>query len=294
MEFRFGIDQSVLDVPVYIQNSLNRLRYAGYKVGPSCRFEIYRNKFSRLYLNAIRTQNYSLNNSDQEELLFGYKDYWELKGISESNIILSSTNKAVKDEINNIFSGGILEGKDPKPWNYQFQFNLSSIFEHSGFQVELLEPDFIFGHKGRKYSVAAKRLISKNSIQANIEKAEAQIKLTDNYGFIALSLDKIFKDFNEVITIDDADKSIRKANEIILNIIREDFLAGYFGRRDSQVLGIIAYVSFPYFLKSRKPMFELGYTSYLMFLPTREQDSSGWNEVIEISQGLRRINMKMT
>lgn len=47
-----------MNVPVYIENLLNRLRYAGYKVGPSCRFEIYRNKFSRLYLNAIRTRKY--------------------------------------------------------------------------------------------------------------------------------------------------------------------------------------------------------------------------------------------
>ncbi|MGU3470744.1 hypothetical protein ACLBWT_06220 [Paenibacillus sp. D51F] len=252
---------------------------------------MYKNKFNNLYLQSISSQDYSLCKSAQEELLFGYKDYWELVRISESNTILSTTDKKVRDEIVNIFSGGILEGKDPKPWNYQFQYNLSSIFEHSGFQVELTEPDFVFEYRGKKYSVAAKRLISKNGIQVNIEKAERQLKSSDNYGFIALSLDKFFMDSNEIITVKDADRTIRKANEIIQSILREDFLASYFGRRTNQVLGILACVSFPYFLESDKPLFELGYTSYLMFLPIKEPDSSEWNEVIEISEKLHLINI---
>lgn len=135
---------------------------------------------------------------------------------------------------------------------------------------------------------------SKNNIQSNIEKAEEQIKLTDNYGFIALSLDKIFKESNDIITLSDPDTSIRKANEIIQSIIREDFLSGYFGRRNNQVLGIIACVSFPYYLRSEKPLFELGYTSYLMFLPIQQPDTSEWNEVIEIGDQLHKIRINVS
>lgn len=109
-----GIDQSIVNVPYYIKGSLDRLRYFGYKIDPSCRFELYKNKFERLYIRTIINEQYSVNESVQEELLFGYKDYWELLRISESKAILTSTDKIIRDEINNIFSGGILEGyKNP-------------------------------------------------------------------------------------------------------------------------------------------------------------------------------------
>ncbi|MGK9250642.1 hypothetical protein [Paenibacillus humicus] len=289
MNYIIGINQSVSQVPVNIENSLARLRLSGYKVNESCRFELYKKKFRKLYLNSISKKDYSIDKIAQKELLYGYKDYWELVRISDSNTILSSKEKKVRDEVVNIFSGGILEGKDPKPWNFQFQYNLSSLFEQSGFQVELAEPDFVFEYKGKKYAVAAKRLISKNQIQSNIEDAERQLTSSNNQGFLALSLDKIFMNFNEIISVNDADKTIRKANEIIHSIIREDFLVSYFERRTDQVLGIIACVSFPFILNSDKPLFELGYTSYLLFLPINEPDSTEWNEVLEIGDKLHNI-----
>ncbi|WP_168124053.1 hypothetical protein [Paenibacillus sp. HB172176] len=287
----FGIDQSVLKVPRTIENSLRRLRRFGYRIDSASRFEIYKTKFNKLYLESIMNQKYMLEDNVQEELLYGYKDYWELIRISESKTILTSMDKSVRNEINNIFNGSILECKDSKPWNFQFQYNLSSIFEHSGFKVDLKEPDFVFRYKGKTYSVAAKRLISKKGIQANLEKAEEQISKTENYGFIAISLDKIFRDSNRIITLSDPDKSVREANEIIQNILAKDFVTGHFGRRSSQILGIIAYISFPYYSTSDKPLFELGYTSYIMFLPINEPDSPEWNEAVEISDQLHKLEI---
>lgn len=290
----FGIDQNVLKVPSTIENSLRRLRYFGYRIDSASRFELYKSKFNKLYLGSILKQKYTLEDIVQEELLYGYKDYWELVRISESKSILTSVDRTVRTEINTIFNGNILESNDSKPWNYQFQYNLSSIFEHSGFAVELKEPDFIFKHKGRTYSVAAKRLISKKGIQANLEKAEKQIIDSEDYGFIAISLDKIFRDYNRIITLTDADQSVRAANEIIQNILSKDFVTGYFSRRSSQILGVIAYISFPYYLTSEKPLFELGYTSYVMFLPINEPETPEWNEVIDISNQLHSMEMKNT
>lgn len=83
--------------------------------------------------------------------------------IAGSNNIFDCTDQSVRSEINNIFSGGIIEGNDTKACNYQFQYYLSTIFEKSGYKVTSSEPDFIFEYKGKKYSVAAKRLNSKNN-----------------------------------------------------------------------------------------------------------------------------------
>ncbi|WP_044479532.1 hypothetical protein [Paenibacillus antibioticophila] len=290
----YGKSQSVFDVPININISLNLLRMYGYKIDKFSRFELFKNKFDSHYIKSILNKQYSVEDSIKHELLYGYKDYWEMLTISQSTNILFVTDKGIKDEIKNIFSGGVLEGKDSRPWDYQFQYHLSSLFEQSGLKVKLQEPDYVFEYRGREYSVAAKRLNSKNNIQANIEKAEKQIKQFDNYGFIALSLDKIFKEANPIVRLTNPESSIRRANEIIQNIIREDFLEGYFGRRTDQILGIIASISFPYFLDSDKPLFELGYSSYLMFLPIQPPGTAKWNEVIEIGEKLQNFKIHIT
>ncbi|MBD8496902.1 hypothetical protein [Paenibacillus arenosi] len=290
----YGKDQSVFDVTLNLNISLNLLRMYGYKIDTQSRFQLFKNKFNSHYISSILNKQYSVKDSIKRELLYGYKDYWELLTISQSRNILAATDSGIRNEIKHVFSGSILEGKDSRPWDYQFQYHLSSLFELSGLKVTLQEPDFSFEYKGRKYTVAAKRLNSKNSIQANIEKAENQIKQFDNYGFIALSLDKIFKETNPIVRITNPESSLRKAKEIIQNIIREDFLESYFGRRTNQILGIIACISFPYFLESEKPLFELGYTSTIMFLPIQPPDTAEWNEVLEIGEKLQNFKIHIS
>ncbi|OME81221.1 hypothetical protein BK122_17455 [Paenibacillus pabuli] len=291
----YGIDQEVRKVPLMIEKALNQLRSHNYSIHSNCRFEEYKKRTFNNYINAIASKNYEMINENYKNVLQGYKDYWELITIANSKNVLSCTDKTVRSEIQSIFSGGIIENnKDTKPWNYQFQYYLSSIFERSGLQVKLEEPDFTFNFKAKKYAVAAKRLNGRGSIEQNIKEAEAQIKKTNHYGFIALSLDKIYKNMNTVETFDHADKSVRTANELIQIIIKEQIHWKQFRDRSSQVLGIIAHIGFPFLLKSDKPIFELGYTAYTMFLPIREADSSEWNEVIAINNALQKFNIQIT
>lgn len=289
----YGIDQEVFEVPIMIEKALNQLRSRGYIIHNNCRFEEYKKRTFKDYIIAITSKDYKAINENYKNLLEGYKDYWELITIANSNSVLSCTDNAVRDEIQLMFKGSIIENnKNTAPWNYQFQYYLSSIFERSGLEVELEEPDFTFNFKGKKYSVAAKRLNRRGSIESNIKEAEAQIKKTDHYGFIALSLDKIYKNMNTVETFNHADKSVRAATELIRVIIKEQLNQKYFSDRSSQVLGIIAHIGFPFLLKSDKPLFELGYAAYTMFLPMGEPDSSEWNEVIEINNALHRFNIR--
>lgn len=290
----FGINQSVLNVTHYIDEALWRLRKSNYSISTSCRFEMYKKRFLKNYVKSIINQQYDKIKNDYSEILQGYKDYWELLAIANSSSVLSCDDKKIRDEINSIFSGGILEGEaDTKPWNYQFQYYLSSIFERSGFDVILEEPDFLFRHKGKEYAVAAKRLNGRSSIERNIKEAEYQIAKQNNYGFIALSLDKIYKNMNQVHTFNNPDKSIRLANELIQTIIKDQLKWKYFNERSPQILGIIAHIAFPYLLKSDKPLFELGYSAYLMFLPIEPPDSPEWNEVIDIGNRINKIDVRL-
>ncbi|OWA33538.1 hypothetical protein B9G55_19440 [Saccharibacillus sp. O16] len=289
----YGIDQEVIKVPIMIEKALQQLRSRGYIIHTNCRFEEYKKRTFKDYIIAITSKDYKTINENYKNLLQGYKDYWELITIANSESILLCTNNAVRKEIQLIFSGNIIESdKNTTPWNYQFQYYLSSMFERSGLEVELEEPDFTFSFKGKKYSVAAKRLNGRGSIERNIRAAESQIKNTDQYGFIALSLDKIYKDMDTVETFNHADTSVRAATELIRVIIREYLNHRHFNDRSNQVLGIIAHIGFPFLLKSDKPLFELGYTAYTMFLPLGEPDSSEWNEVMEINNALQNFNIK--
>lgn len=290
----YGIDQGILEVPAMIDQALNQLRIAGFRINGNCRFEQYKRKFSKDYIDSIVRQNFSGIRENYKDILQGYKDYWELISIASSNNILTCGNRDVRNEIELIFGGNIVENdNDTKPWNYQFQYYLSSIFEMSGINVKLEEPDFTFEFKGKKYSVAAKRLNGRNSIERNIKEAEHQVSLTDNYGFIALSLDKVYKNMNKVETFKDADKSVRVANELIQVIIKDQMKYKYFDTRSDQILGVIAHIGFPYLLESDKPLFELGYTAYTMFLPLKPPDSAEWNEVIEINNRLHKFNIQI-
>ncbi|MEK3758459.1 hypothetical protein MKZ07_08445 [Paenibacillus sp. FSL P4-0338] len=240
----------------------------------------------------IKLDDYSSEVEIKKELMYGYKDYWELLGITNSRTVLNCRDKNIRDEIHNIFNGGILERGDHSPWNYQFQYYLSSWFEESGFKVSLEEPDFKFIHKGRSYGVAAKRLNGKGNISDNIRKAEKQIQATSHYGFIALCLDNLHKLINQnILSFNNPDKSIRDAEDIVNTILRSYLKSSNFTSRTSQILGIIAVVSFPYYLYSGKPTFELGYTSYLSFLPIQSYDSPEWNEVISIQSHIKRVRL---
>lgn len=288
----FGIDQDAFSVPHNLNQALNQLRSSNYHIHNNCRFEIYKKYYLNNYVNAIRDIHDNQTILFENEILLGYKDYWELLYLARSKSILNCSDSSIRKEIENIFQGSIIEQSISTPWDYQFQYLLSSIFERSGINVMLKEPDFQFIYKGKKYSVAAKRLNGKNSVGRNIKEAEKQISKTDNYGFIALSLDKIYKSHNEIMTFNDPDYSIRIANEMIEQIIRSYIRGSYFADRSDQILGIIAHIAFPFKYKSRKPIYELGYSAFTMFLPLALPDSAEWNEVIEISERIHRIDIK--
>ncbi|NQX62522.1 hypothetical protein [Paenibacillus qinlingensis] len=254
---------------------LDNLSSMGISVGNNSRFHQFSKLLDRYYHSLLKGQKFK--DEMLIELLDGFKSYMQLSVITGSPIIMNDGKK----DLTKIFGGSnspLNEGNNHQPRDFQFELYTAAKFHRAGFVIRLEEPDFLFHFKGKIYGVAAKR-VTLGGIEKNLKKADHQIRVTNNYGFIAISLDRLYEERNRIMEIIDPDYSVRKVNEIIENTIRGTFSNTYFSNRSDQVLGIIASVSIPYIL----PRMELGYTSYMMFMPIKQDGTAEWNEAISIS-----------
>jgi hypothetical protein len=168
----------------------------------------------------------------------GMRDFFELWAIVSSETILNNN----QNELTQIFGGNVdlFEDKitNTKSRDLQYQLFMTALFNLSGYEVMISEPDFKFVLEGKQLSVACKRISSSNKMNRRIREAEKQIELSGTNGLIALSLDRLVGlNFHSSNT--NIDRLMQDAREMVHGILQ-----GNYPKRlpllGSNILGILA------------------------------------------------------
>lgn len=270
-----GLDLSSSDIIAEIKSIIKILDKHNIPIHESSRFY----QFYRDYASLIETNNIE---NRYPELLEGMRDFFEIKSIIASSNILRNSQSDVKM----MLSGTRLPSEDSNSTarNLQYQLYLASKFCNSGMSVMCVEPDFSFEYDGATYSVAAKRITSRNKIRKRIKEAEQQINKCDHDGFIALSLDRLLPTANPFIVTNDPDVVTNATDELLLGLIKELFPAEYFESRDKKIKGIIITLGIPSFTPKDR---SLGYGfSFQLFPLTAEEDEAEFRRIGNICEHL--------
>lgn len=220
----------------------SRLNLVGIELHPSCRFSL----FEREIQKTIKIRNSDLPSSEVNWSFIaeGFRDTAELKLITSSSIVLTAGIPILKQ----ILSGTPMPSDDANSMarDKQFELYLAAILERTGFGVSIEEPDIIFTHNFKTYSLAAKRVKSTQQISKRYREAISQIKQYSNPGFIGLSLDYLVRGLGDKNIIAGSPEAMDQAgNEIILSCLENDLGPNISRYKDDQIVGILASLVIP-------------------------------------------------
>lgn len=160
--------------------------------------------------------------------------------------------KKLRDKLQESIKGPFLQ-KDENPLisnvnsrNFLFELELAAKISNSG--IKLLDLDDIqFEYDSYNFHVECKRLISKNKVEENIEKAYTQLQTKLNNkndrGIIALSLDKLPKIDDKVFPTHDTEKIYEQLNSIG-NIFRNKYQKVWSRFIDIRIISIFLFIKF--------------------------------------------------
>ena len=128
---------------------------------------------------------------DWDSFTEGNRDVTEIAFICEK--LKHSFPSELTAVLKPLFDGAILPSSDSNTLarDRQFELYMAALFTHSGFKVELKEPDLKFEHDGIYYGIAAKRISSARQIKKRVKEARLQLSKTGFRGLIALSVDRL-------------------------------------------------------------------------------------------------------
>lgn len=270
-----GIDLHAKDILKQIEEIFRVLEEHDIPFNKSSRFYLFYKDYSRLLESNNMEEHFS-------ELLEGMRDFFEIKSIVSSKEILHNS----KNELEQLFSGSRLPAEDTNTLarNLQYQLYLASRFSNSGMEINCVEPDFNFEYEGEIYSVAAKRITSRNKLIERIKEAEKQILRHDYDGFIAISLDRLLNIANPYILTNNPDVLSSATYELLTGIVNELFDAECFESRDKKVKGMIITLGVPCFTPID---LSIGYGFNLQLFPlTDPNDRYEFERIGKISERL--------
>lgn len=255
-----GIDLHAEDILKQIEEIFRVLEEHDIPLNKSSRFYLFYKDYSRLLKSNNIEEHFS-------ELLEGMRDFFEIKSIVSSEEILHNS----KIELKQLFSGSRLPAEDTNTLarNLQYQLYLASRFSNSGMRINCVEPDFNFEYDGEIYSVAAKRITSRNKVMERIKEAEQQILRSNYDGLIAISLDRLLNIANPCIITNNPDVLLRATYELLTGIVKEFFPVECFESRDKKVKGMIITLGIPSFTPKD---LSIGYGFNLQLFPLTEHD----------------------
>jgi hypothetical protein len=183
----FGRFTSAREILSRLDDSLQKLRDAGYSPKPGSRFLVIREEFRRFERAA--SNPLSPFELDGTVLSQGLVDAFELGIIAECQTILAGHPKEVEE----MLSGSVLPEDDSltRPRDLQFQLFVAANLGLMGVPVRLEEPDMRIDYGGMTLGVAAKRIQSESSLEKRLKEANKQIQAQGLNGFIALGLEQI-------------------------------------------------------------------------------------------------------
>jgi hypothetical protein len=206
------------------------------------------NLFSNLELisNAHSSKRIEIiNHLSEEEYKFTFLESYSLFSIYDQfhnypiNFI---SNKKLKEIIAGPYLPADEESgsKDVNARNILFELELAAFIHRYGIKIIGFD-DLVFEFEAKKLFVECKRIISDKGLKSNLEKAISQLEYKvnekDNYGLIALSMDKLSKlDKNELLVKDISliqkeayglCSLFIKSNEQLLNSILNEKIIGY-------------------------------------------------------------------
>lgn len=168
--------------------------------------------------------------------------------------------------------------------NLQYQLYLASRFSNSGMNINCVEPDFIFNYDSEIYSVAVKRITSRNKVKERIKEAEQQILKYDYDGFIAISIDRLLEYSNPFIITNNPDVLPSATYELLTGIVKETFDKDCFEGRSKKVKGLIITLGVPSFTPND---LSIGYGFNLQLFPlTEPNDEREFERIGKISERL--------
>ena len=235
-----------------------------YGINPNNRFSKFVKEYEKLYQN----NDLPFFSSEKHiELLAGFKDFVELEMIYSSGIY----KDASMSELKRLFDGNILHFGDANqtPRDLQFQFSIAALLKNNGCTVKMCEPDFIFHYDRIDYPVAAKRLSSQKKIEKRIKEAEKQISKYDNPGIIALSIENLFKQEDQIINNKPLSQSAEELDNRFINYTKQNFNKEYFNDR-KYISAFFFYLSLPVCFKNS---FYFGYVNRLIIVPIAPEGS---------------------
>jgi hypothetical protein len=240
------------------------------------------------YNNAIKN-NTAFNRDFNTALLAeGTRDFAELRAIVNSEKVMIEKKKELQD----ILGGSSLASDDTitRPRDLQFQLYLTSIFDLSGFDLSIEEPDFSFSHEGNTYSVAAKRLSSVSKLRARLSEATKQIKRQKRIGLIALSLDRVVWDEKnlDAFVITDKPDTLYEAGKVTLEeLLRNNVGKAVFDTQDSHVVGHIFSLTMPAVIP---PLLSVGFASSTLFIPFVDETNPIYHHITDIPDRIKWPN----
>lgn len=151
-----------------------------------CRFEQQFRHFGSSRMTELVESGF-----DWDSFTEGNRDVTEIAFICEK--LKQSFPTELTAVLKTLFDGAILPSSDSNTLarDRQFELYMAALFTHSGFKVELIEPDLKFEHDGIYYGIAAKRISSARQIEKRIKEARLQLSKAGLRGLIALSVDRL-------------------------------------------------------------------------------------------------------
>jgi hypothetical protein len=193
-----------LDIQIHTQSRISQ-------------FEQQLNRFGSARINELNKSNFDWNSFTE-----GNRDVTEIAFICEKliNLFPSELTAVLKP----LFDGAILPSSDANTLarNRQFELYMAALFAHSGFSIELKEPDLKFEHQGTYYGIAAKRISSAKQIKKRVQEARSQLSRAGLRGLIALSVDRLLApEIPRVVA--SSETALDLAGESLVNKILTDY-----------------------------------------------------------------------
>lgn len=277
--FNRALDQNLEEALSDAKSIVSELKNDGYRISESCRFSIFIKKLSEFIEKGFGLWE---QQSDTALLAEGIRDFAELGAIVKSKAIRQNSKK----EIQQLFGGSVKPSDDnlTHSRDLQFELYLAAIFDLSGLNISIDEPDFTFKFEEVIYSVAAKRINSEQKIHARFSKAKKQIKTSGIKGFIAFSLDRIVWNkmrYDAYIITDNPDTLYEAGQTTLHNLLKTKIKKAAWSNRDSLVVGHIASLTIPAILPKKN---SFGFSSNQLFIPSFDlsENSETYKHIKEI------------
>jgi hypothetical protein len=182
-----------------------------------CQFEQQFKRFGSSGFADLRESKFDWNAFTE-----GNRDVTEIAFICEKLIHLFP--EALTALLQPLFDGAILPSSDANTLarDRQFELYLAALFAHSGFNIELKEPDLMFEHEGTHYGIAAKRISSARQIKKRVLEARSQLSKAGLRGLIALSVDRLLAPENPRV-VASSERALDLAGESLVKKILTDY-----------------------------------------------------------------------